>query len=197
MSHTTITDIGTVGIPVTDQDQAVEFFVTRLGFEKRLDVRMGESFPLGDGRGPGRVDLRFALIARPDAGTDTGVRFLVPDAEAEHTAMHQRGIAVGELLRWPGCPAHVRLPGSGREPVRDRRKQRPGPLACAVAVVPAGAVCRHLAVRRVPCLAASSSHHHHPPPPSGVMAAVVGRRFRPALCMVAGETGHASYEACC
>ena len=39
-----ITGLHTVGIPVTDQDQAVEFFVTRLGFEKRLDVRMGESF---------------------------------------------------------------------------------------------------------------------------------------------------------
>ncbi len=31
MSHTTITDIGTVGIPVTDQDQAVEFFVAGWG----------------------------------------------------------------------------------------------------------------------------------------------------------------------
>ena len=45
MSQTTITDIGTVGIPVSDQDKAVEFFTGTLGFEKRLDVRMGESFP--------------------------------------------------------------------------------------------------------------------------------------------------------
>ena len=103
MSHTTITDIGTVGIPVTDQDQAVEFFVARLGFEKRLDVRMGESFRWVTVAAPG-ASTSVALIARPDAGTDTGVRFLVPDAEAEHTAMHQRGIAVGELLRWPGVP---------------------------------------------------------------------------------------------
>jgi catechol 2,3-dioxygenase-like lactoylglutathione lyase family enzyme len=29
---------------------------------------------------------------------------MVPDAEAEHTAMRQRGIEVGELLRWPGVP---------------------------------------------------------------------------------------------
>ena len=103
MSHTTITDIGTVGIPVTDQDQAVEFFVARLGFEKRLDVRMGESFRWVTVAAPG-ASTSVALIARPDAGTDTGVRFLVPDAEAEHTAMRQRGIAVGELLRWPGVP---------------------------------------------------------------------------------------------
>ena len=43
MSQTTITDIGTVGIPVSDQDKAVEFFVGTLGFEKRLDVRMGRA----------------------------------------------------------------------------------------------------------------------------------------------------------
>ena len=40
MSQTTITDVGTVGIPVSDQDKAVEFFTGTLGFEKRLDARM-------------------------------------------------------------------------------------------------------------------------------------------------------------
>ena len=33
MPQTTITEIGTVGIPVGDQDKAVEFFVGTLGFE--------------------------------------------------------------------------------------------------------------------------------------------------------------------
>ena len=45
MSGTTrITGVGSVGVPVTDQDRAVEFYVGRLGFEKRRDV------PFGDGR---------------------------------------------------------------------------------------------------------------------------------------------------
>ena len=103
MSQTTITDIGTVGIPVSDQDRAVEFFVGALGFEKRLDVRMGESLRWVTVAAPG-ASTSVALIARPDVGADTGVRFLVPDAEAEHTAMRQRGIEVGDLLRWPGVP---------------------------------------------------------------------------------------------
>ena len=64
---------------------------------------MGESFRWVTVAAPG-ASTSVALIARPDAGTDTGVRFLVPDAEAEHTAMRQRGIEVGELLRWPGVP---------------------------------------------------------------------------------------------
>ena len=103
MSQTTITDIGTVGIPVTDQDKAVEFFVGTLGFEKRLDVRMGNSFRWVTVAAPG-ASTSVALITRPDTGADTGIRFLVPDAETEYTVMRQRGIEVGDLLRWPGVP---------------------------------------------------------------------------------------------
>ena len=103
MSQTTITDIGTVGIPVRDQDQAVEFFVGTLGFEKRLDVRSGESFRWVTVAAPG-ASTSVALIAGPDTGADTGIRFLVPDAETEHAAMQKRGIEVGDLLRWPGVP---------------------------------------------------------------------------------------------
>jgi lactoylglutathione lyase len=99
MSQTTITDIGTVGIPVSDQDKAVEFFTGPLGFEKRLDARMGESFRWVTVAAPG-ASTSVALIAGPD----TGIRFLVPDAETEHAAMRQRGIEVGDLLRWPGVP---------------------------------------------------------------------------------------------
>ncbi|MGI9009516.1 MAG: metalloregulator ArsR/SmtB family transcription factor [Streptosporangiaceae bacterium] len=103
MSQTTITDIGTVGIPVRDQDSALEFFTGTLGFEKRLDVRMGESFRWVTVAAPG-ASASVALIASSDAGSDTGIRFMVPDAEAEHAAMRQRGIEVGDLLRWPGVP---------------------------------------------------------------------------------------------
>jgi catechol 2,3-dioxygenase-like lactoylglutathione lyase family enzyme len=103
MPQTTITDIGAVGIPVSDQDKAVEFFVGTLGFEKRLDVRMGESFRWVTVAAPS-ASTSVALITGPHTGADTGIRFLVPDAESEHTAMRQRGIEVGDLLRWPGVP---------------------------------------------------------------------------------------------
>jgi hypothetical protein len=39
-----------------------------------------------------------------EGGADTGIRFTVPDAEAEQTAMRQRGISVGDVLRWDGVP---------------------------------------------------------------------------------------------
>jgi len=103
MPQTTITDIGTVGIPVSSQDTAVAFFTGTLGFEKRLDARMGESFRWVTVAAPG-ASTSIALIASPDAGAETGIRFLVPDAGTEHTAMRERGIDVEELLRWPGVP---------------------------------------------------------------------------------------------
>ncbi len=37
-------------------------------------------------------------------GTDTGIRFTVPDAEAEHAAMRDRGVTVSEVIRWDGVP---------------------------------------------------------------------------------------------
>ena len=39
---THITCVGTVGIPVADQDRALEFYVGRLGFEKRMDMAYGQ-----------------------------------------------------------------------------------------------------------------------------------------------------------
>ncbi|MEY9886649.1 lactoylglutathione lyase [Catenulispora sp. MAP12-49] len=103
MYETTITDIGAVGIPVTDQDKALEFFTDTLGFEKRLDLRANQGFRWVTVAAPG-ARVSVALVAGGTVGQDTGIRFMVPDAEAEHTAMRGRGIEVGELLRWPGVP---------------------------------------------------------------------------------------------
>lgn len=103
---TTITDVRTIGVPVSNQDQALEFYVTTLGFEKRLDapitptMRWIEVAPAG-------ASTSIALIAADGdhaVGSDTGIRFVVPDAEAEYAAMRDRGVRVGELLRWPGVP---------------------------------------------------------------------------------------------
>jgi catechol 2,3-dioxygenase-like lactoylglutathione lyase family enzyme len=103
MNQTTITDITAVGVPVSDQDKAVEFFVGTLGFEKQLDARINESFRWVTVAAPG-ASTSVALIANPNTGADTGIRFIVPDAEVEHAAMRGHGIEAGDLLRWPGVP---------------------------------------------------------------------------------------------
>jgi catechol 2,3-dioxygenase-like lactoylglutathione lyase family enzyme len=39
---TCITQVATVFVPVSDQDRALEFYLDKLGFEKRVDFSYGE-----------------------------------------------------------------------------------------------------------------------------------------------------------
>ena len=104
---TTITDVRTIGITVADQDEALAFYVDTLGFEKRLDapisptMRWIEVAPAG---AMASIALNAAEGSTDAKPADTGIRFTVPDAEAEHAAMSRRGVNVGELLRWDGVP---------------------------------------------------------------------------------------------
>jgi predicted enzyme related to lactoylglutathione lyase len=110
MTKTSITDVRTVGIPVTDQDHALAFYVDMLGFEKRLDapisptMRWIEVAPSGATTSIA-LNLADPTAGRPvQAGVDTGIRFTVPDAEVEHAAMHNRGVTVSQVLRWDEVP---------------------------------------------------------------------------------------------
>jgi lactoylglutathione lyase len=106
MSTTTIADVRTIGINVADQDDALAFYTDTLGFEKRLDAPISETMRWIEVAPPGAA-TSIALNASESAtevGVDTGIRFTVPDAEAEHAAMREHGMNVGELLRWEGVP---------------------------------------------------------------------------------------------
>jgi len=105
MRPTSITDVRTIAIDVTNQDDALVFYVDRLGFEKRLDAPMTSSARWIE-VAPAGATTSIALNA-PDGtnhGSDTGIRFSVPDVEAEHAAMRERGVNVGDVMRWEGVP---------------------------------------------------------------------------------------------
>ena len=108
MTPTTITDVHTIAINVADQDQALAFYVETLGFEKRLDAPISADMRWIEVAPPGAATSITLNAAEEDvgqaAGTDTGVRFTVPDAESEHATMRDRGVAVSEVMRWPGVP---------------------------------------------------------------------------------------------
>jgi len=102
-----IVSVHTVGVPVTDQDRAIEFYVGTLGFEKRMDVAVEQ---LG-GRwivvAPQGSATTIALVPARDglpAGVETGIRLETDDATALHADLEGRGVGVGELLSWPGVP---------------------------------------------------------------------------------------------
>ncbi len=106
MQPTTITDVRTIGVKVTNQDDAIAFYVDALGFQKRLDapisptIRWVEVAPAG---ATTSIALN-AIEAATGVAADTGIRFTVPDAQAEHAAMRARGVNVGDLLRFDGVP---------------------------------------------------------------------------------------------
>ncbi len=100
---TTITDVRTIGINVRDQDDAIAFYVDQLGFEKRLDAPISPTMRWIEVAPPGAT-TSIALNADAGVSTDTGIRFTVPDAAAEHAALGERGVEVGELMRWDGVP---------------------------------------------------------------------------------------------
>ena len=102
MGGTQIKVLGTVGIPVSDQDRALEFYVGTLGFEKTRDAEFA----------PG---MRWIEVAPPGGGTtialtppggdtkppvDTGIRLSTSDAEGDHAALEAAGAAVDEILRF-------------------------------------------------------------------------------------------------
>jgi catechol 2,3-dioxygenase-like lactoylglutathione lyase family enzyme len=104
-STTRITAVGTVGVPVTDQDRALEFYVGKLGFEKRRDL------PFGPGRwievAPPGSPTTIALVP---AGVPTGIRLATEDATADHTALQAGGVDVDpEVMRIPDAPAMFSL----------------------------------------------------------------------------------------
>ena len=101
-----ISAMRTVGVPVRDQDRALEFYTGVLGLATSLDVDLGggrrwiEVTPAGGG-------TTIALVtAKPDApaGRETGIRLCTPDADALRAHLLGHGASADEVLRWPGVP---------------------------------------------------------------------------------------------
>ncbi len=100
-SGTRVTQLGTVIVPVSDQDRAIEFYVETLGFEKRADI------PFGGGErwvevAPAGAATTIAL-SPPRPGESTGIAtrigFATSDVDADHAQLLARGVDVDEVLR--------------------------------------------------------------------------------------------------
>ncbi len=103
---THITEIGVVIVPVSDQERALDFYVDKLGFEKRSDT------PFGDGErwievAPPGASTVLALVP-PRKGDPTGVETRVAlssdDIDADHAALRDRGVDVDEEVMRMGDP---------------------------------------------------------------------------------------------
>ena len=104
-TRTHITQVRTAGVPVADQDRALDFYVGVLGFEKRMDA------PFGPGQrwvevAPAGAVTTIALLPTPQGahtGVDTGIRLSTGDAEADHAQLRARGVDTdAEVIRMGG-----------------------------------------------------------------------------------------------
>ena len=106
-TKTRISKVGTVVIPVSDQDRAIEFYVDTLGFEKRTDI------PFGNGYRWVEVGLADAVTTiaivppppgKPTGNVETGIGLSTGDIDADHADFKARGVDVDAEVSRMGDP---------------------------------------------------------------------------------------------
>src|SRR6059058_2649307 len=94
-TRTRITQIGTVVVPVSDQDRAIEFYVDTLGFEKRSDVPFGNGYRWVE-VAPAGAATTIAIVppppGNPTGGVKTGIGLTTDDIYADHADLKARGV---------------------------------------------------------------------------------------------------------
>ncbi len=99
-----LTQVGRVCVTVADTDRAIDFYVDALGFEKTVDVPMGDSYRWVEVALPGAVTT-IALAPPPEGteagGSQTGICIDTSDVDADHAALKAAGADVDdEISRW-------------------------------------------------------------------------------------------------
>ena len=105
-TRTNITQVGTVIVPVSDQDRAVDFYVDTLGFEKRTDVPFGNGDRWVEVAPPG-ASTTLALTPPREgesAGIPTRVALSSSDIDGDHANLKARGVDVDEQVMRMGDP---------------------------------------------------------------------------------------------
>jgi len=106
-TKTRIGRIGTVCIPVADQDKMIDFYVDTLGFEKCADVPFGNGYRWVEVR-PEGGETTIALAPPPEGSptgnTQTGITLQVGDIDALHAELKERGDDIDAEVSRMGDP---------------------------------------------------------------------------------------------
>jgi catechol 2,3-dioxygenase-like lactoylglutathione lyase family enzyme len=103
-SKLNLTQVGRVCVTVADTDRAIDFYVDTLGFEKVVDVPMGDAGRWVEVALPGTATT-IALAPPPEGqeagGGQTGICLDTSDVDADHAALKAAGADVDdEVTRW-------------------------------------------------------------------------------------------------
>lgn len=106
-TKTRISQIGTVVVPVSDQDRAIEFYTEALGFEKRTDVPFGNGYRWVE-VGPADAPTTIAIVppppGKPTGNVETGIALNTDDVDTVHADLKARGVDVDEEVSRMGDP---------------------------------------------------------------------------------------------
>jgi catechol 2,3-dioxygenase-like lactoylglutathione lyase family enzyme len=102
-----VNKIATVVVPVADQPAALEFYIDKLGLDKRVDV------PFGDGYrwvevGPSGQETTIAITppppGTPTGNRETGISLQTDDIDAYHAQLKAAGVDVDAEVSRMGDP---------------------------------------------------------------------------------------------
>jgi len=106
-TKTHVTKIGTVVVPVADQDREIDFYVEKLGFEKRADVPFGNGYRWVE-VAPGDAVTTIALAPPPEGRStgnrETGIGLQTEDIDAFHAELKAAGVDVDAEVSRMGDP---------------------------------------------------------------------------------------------
>lgn len=98
-----LSKIANVVIPVADQDGVVAFYVDTLGFEKRVDLPLGDKYRWVEVGLPNQ-ETTIALAPPPEGGSsgkrETGITLQTNDIDAYYAHLKDNGVDVdAEIMR--------------------------------------------------------------------------------------------------
>jgi catechol 2,3-dioxygenase-like lactoylglutathione lyase family enzyme len=106
-TKTRVNKINTVVIPVSDQDRAVDFYVEKLGFEKRIDVPFGNGYRWVE-VAPAEAVTTIALApppqGKPTGNRETGIGLQTDAIDAYHAELKANGVDVDAEVSRMGDP---------------------------------------------------------------------------------------------
>ena len=104
---TRIHKVGTVVIPVADQDRMIDFYVGTVGFEKRSDIPFGNGYRWVE-VAPAGGETTIALAPPPEGvptgGSQTGIGLQTEDIDGYHAELKAKGADVDAEVSRQGDP---------------------------------------------------------------------------------------------
>jgi catechol 2,3-dioxygenase-like lactoylglutathione lyase family enzyme len=106
-TKTRVSKINVVCIPVSDQDGQIDFYVEKLGLEKRTDVPFGNGYRWVE-VAPEGAETTIALApppeGKPTGNVETGIGLHVQDIDAYHAELKEAGVDVDAEVSRMGDP---------------------------------------------------------------------------------------------